>query len=60
MIVLHIAKSETPSRTHYPELPEKYWPFIEQCWSTDPQDRPSMEEADVTIRNELDSLSRTS
>ncbi|KAG1791900.1 kinase-like domain-containing protein [Suillus plorans] len=60
MIVLHIAKSETPSRTRYPELPEKYWPFIEQCWSTDPRDRPSTDEADVTIRNEFDSLSRTS
>ncbi|KAG2046582.1 kinase-like protein [Suillus hirtellus] len=60
MIVLHIAKSETPSRTHYPELPEKYRPFIEQCWSTDPRDRPSTEEADVTIRNEFDSLSGTS
>ncbi|KAG1901446.1 kinase-like domain-containing protein, partial [Suillus fuscotomentosus] len=60
MVVLHISRSERPSRIRYPELPEKYWPFIEQCWSTDPRDHPSMEEADVMIRNEIDSLSRIS
>ncbi|KAG1754677.1 kinase-like protein, partial [Suillus occidentalis] len=58
-IVLCIAKSEKPVRTRYPELPEKYWPFIEKCWSTDPQDRPSTEGADVTIRNEFYALSRS-
>ncbi|KAG1788858.1 kinase-like domain-containing protein, partial [Suillus plorans] len=41
MIFLHLSRSETPSRTHYPELPEKYWPFIERCWSSDPRDRGS-------------------
>ncbi|KAG2073654.1 kinase-like protein [Suillus decipiens] len=58
-IVLCIAKSQTPFRTRYPELPEKYWPLIEQCWSTDPRDRPSTEGADVRIRNEYYSLSRS-
>ncbi|KAG1873606.1 kinase-like protein [Suillus subalutaceus] len=57
-IVLCIAKSQTPSRSRYPELPEQYWQFIEQCWSTDPRDRPSTEGADVTIRNDFYSLSR--
>ncbi|KAG2138075.1 kinase-like protein, partial [Suillus bovinus] len=57
-VVLCIAKSETPSRSRYPELPEQYWTFIEQCWSTDPQARPSTEGVDVTIRNEFYSLSR--
>ncbi|KAG2138078.1 kinase-like domain-containing protein [Suillus bovinus] len=57
-IVLCIARSETPFRSRYPELPEKYWTFIEQCWSTNPRDRPSTEGADVTIRNEFYSLSR--
>ncbi|KAG2115777.1 kinase-like domain-containing protein [Suillus discolor] len=57
-IVLCIARSETPSRARYPELLEKYWTFMEQCWSTDPRDRPSTEGADVTIRNEYYSLSR--
>ncbi|KAG2047498.1 kinase-like protein, partial [Suillus hirtellus] len=60
MVVPYVSRSERPSRTHYPELLEKYWPFIEQRWSTDPQDRPSTEEVDVMIRNEIDSLSRIS
>ncbi|KAG2128969.1 kinase-like protein [Suillus clintonianus] len=58
-IVLCIARSEKPSRSRYPELPAKYWEFIEQCWSTDPRDRPSTEGADVVIRNEFYSLSRS-
>ncbi|KAG1797210.1 kinase-like domain-containing protein [Suillus subaureus] len=58
-IILCIAKSQTPSRFRYAELPEQHWQFIEQCWSTDPRDRPSTEEADVTIRNEYDALSRS-
>ncbi|KAG1805364.1 kinase-like domain-containing protein [Suillus variegatus] len=57
-IVLCIAKSQTPSRSRYPELPENYWQLIEKCWSTDPQDRPSTEGADVMIRNEFYSLLR--
>ncbi|KAG2343707.1 kinase-like protein [Suillus weaverae] len=58
-IVLCIAKSEMPSRSRYPVLPEKYWEFIERCWSTDPRDRPSTEGADAMIRNEFYSLSRS-
>ncbi|KAG2036651.1 kinase-like protein, partial [Suillus americanus] len=57
-IILCIAKSQTPSRSRYPELAEQYWKFIEQCWSTHPQDRPSTEGADTAIRNEFYSLSR--
>ncbi|KAG2036655.1 kinase-like domain-containing protein [Suillus americanus] len=57
-IILCIAKSQTPSRSRYPELAEQYWQFIEQCWSTDPRDRPSTEGADTAIRNEFYSLSR--
>ncbi|KAG1848904.1 kinase-like domain-containing protein [Suillus subluteus] len=59
-IILCIAKSQTPSRFRYHELPERYWEFIEQCWSTDPQDRPSTEGVDTAIRNEFYSLSRPS
>ncbi|KAG2341783.1 kinase-like protein [Suillus weaverae] len=58
-IVLCIAKSQMPSRSRYPELPERYWQFIEQCWSTDPRERPSTERADTVIRNEFYSLSRS-
>ncbi|KAG2156412.1 kinase-like domain-containing protein [Suillus clintonianus] len=57
-IILCIARSEKPSRSRYPVLPEKYWEFIEKCWSTDPRDRPSTEAADGMIRNEFHSLSR--
>ncbi|KAG1805173.1 kinase-like protein [Suillus subaureus] len=53
-IVLCIARSEQPSRARYPEIPEKYWTFMEQCWSTNPRDRPSTKGVDVTIRNEFD------
>ncbi|KAG1870956.1 kinase-like domain-containing protein [Suillus tomentosus] len=56
-IILCIAKSQMPSRYRYPELPEQYWSFIEQCWSTHPWDRPSTEGADTAIRNEFYSLS---
>ncbi|KAG0703871.1 kinase-like domain-containing protein [Suillus ampliporus] len=58
-IILCIAKSETPSRSRYPALPDKYWHIIEQCWSTDPQERPSTEGVDGDIRNEFYSLSRS-
>ncbi|KAG1858631.1 kinase-like domain-containing protein [Suillus tomentosus] len=58
-IVRCVARSETSSRARYPELPEKYWAFMERCWSTNPRDRPSTEEVDITIRNEFDSLSRS-
>jgi serine/threonine protein kinase len=58
-IILCIAQSQSPSRARYPELPEKYWPFLEQYWSTDPQDRPSTEGANSMIKNEYYSLSRS-
>ncbi|KAG2036658.1 kinase-like domain-containing protein [Suillus americanus] len=57
-IILCIAKSQTPSRSRYLELPEQYWQFIEQCWSTYPWNRPSTEGADTAISNEFYSLSR--
>ncbi|KAG2087449.1 kinase-like domain-containing protein [Suillus discolor] len=56
-IILCIVKSQTPPRFRYPELPEQYWPIIEQCWSTDPRDRPSTKGADTTISNEFNLLS---
>ncbi|KAG0703881.1 kinase-like domain-containing protein, partial [Suillus ampliporus] len=58
-IILCIAKSETPSRSRYPALPDKYWHFIEQCWSTNPQDRPSTGRVDQMVRNESHLLSRS-
>ncbi|KAG2073674.1 kinase-like protein [Suillus decipiens] len=58
-IVLCIARSEKPYRDRYPELPEKYWTFIEECWSPDPWDRPSTRGADAVIRKEFYSLSKS-
>jgi serine/threonine protein kinase len=58
-IILCIAQSQSPSRARYPELPENYWPVLEQYWSTDPQDRPLTERATAMIRNEYYSLSRS-
>ncbi|KAG0707570.1 kinase-like domain-containing protein [Suillus ampliporus] len=52
-IILCIAKSEMPSRSRYPAQPDKYWHFIEQCWSADPQDRPSTNRVNEVIRNEF-------
>ncbi|KAG1747625.1 kinase-like domain-containing protein, partial [Suillus lakei] len=51
-------RSQTPSRSRYPVLPEKYWELIERCWSTHPWDRPSTKGVDEEIRNEYCSLSR--
>ncbi|KAG1752440.1 kinase-like domain-containing protein [Suillus paluster] len=58
-IILCIAKSEKPSRSRYPALPDQYWHIIEQCWSTDAQERPSTERVNEVIRNEFYSLSKS-
>ncbi|KAG1794073.1 kinase-like domain-containing protein [Suillus subaureus] len=58
-IVLCIARSEKPSRARYSELSEQYWTLMEQCWSTDPRDRPSTKGVDAMIGNEFYSLSRS-
>ncbi|KAG1748387.1 kinase-like protein [Suillus paluster] len=56
-IMLCMVKLEKPSRSRYPEQPDKYWDLIEQCWSTDPLKRPSTEGIDEVIKNEFLSLS---
>ncbi|KAG2060305.1 kinase-like protein [Suillus hirtellus] len=45
-IILRIARSQMSSRPSDPKLPERYWQFMEQCWSTNPQNRPLSEGAD--------------
>ncbi|KAG0701412.1 kinase-like protein [Suillus ampliporus] len=52
-VILCIAKSEKPPRSRYPAMPDKYWHIIEQCWSSDPQGRPSTERVDEVVRNEF-------
>ncbi|OAX34914.1 WD40 repeat-like protein [Rhizopogon vinicolor AM-OR11-026] len=46
-----------PSRSRYPAISDKYWDFIEECWSSLPQDRPSTERVVEVIMDEFDSLS---
>ncbi|KAG2349256.1 kinase-like protein [Suillus weaverae] len=58
-IILCIAKSQKPCRSRYPVLPDEHWKIIEQCWSTDPQVRPSTEKVDGEIKNEFQALSRS-
>jgi len=49
-----------PSRSRYPAISDKYWYFIEECWSAATHDRPSAERVAEVIRDELDSLSGNS
>ncbi|KAG2156409.1 kinase-like domain-containing protein [Suillus clintonianus] len=55
-IIGWIAQSKKPDRTRYPDVLDKYWQFIERCWSTVPQDRPSTKQVEIEIRNEFSSL----
>ncbi|KAG1797209.1 kinase-like domain-containing protein [Suillus subaureus] len=58
-IIWAMQRLEKPSRSRYLVLPEKYWEFIERCWSIDPRNRPSTKRADAVIRNEFDLLSNS-
>jgi len=51
-----------PDRSRYPAISDKYWYFIEQCYSNVPEDRPSAGGILETIKDELqlESLSKTS
>ncbi|KAG1863252.1 kinase-like domain-containing protein [Suillus subalutaceus] len=42
-IVLMKYNAEIPSRVKYPSCNDAHWNFIEECWSTDPLMRPSVE-----------------
>ncbi|OAX35105.1 kinase-like protein [Rhizopogon vinicolor AM-OR11-026] len=45
-----------PSRSRYPAFSDKYWHFIEECWSAAAQERPSAERVVEVISDEFDSL----
>jgi hypothetical protein len=45
-----------PARVHYDPVSDKYWQFIEECWSSDAQHRPSTERVVEVVRDELDLL----
>lgn len=58
-VIQHIGNGAKPMRSRYPAFSDNYWHFIEECWSTAPQDRPLAEKVVRMIRDELDSLSRS-
>ncbi|OAX37749.1 kinase-like protein [Rhizopogon vinicolor AM-OR11-026] len=58
-VILCIGSRIKPLRSSYPAFSDKYWNFIEECWSTAIQDRPSAEKVAEMIKDELDALSRS-
>ncbi|KAJ8589062.1 kinase-like protein [Rhizopogon salebrosus TDB-379] len=56
-IIRCIYTLEKPARSRYPAISDKYWHFIEQCWSGEPQERPPTERVVEVVRDELDLLS---
>ncbi|OAX38599.1 kinase-like protein [Rhizopogon vinicolor AM-OR11-026] len=59
-VIRSIYTGERPDRSRYPVFSDKHWRFIEECWSTAAQDRPSTERVVEMIREELDLLSSSS
>jgi serine/threonine protein kinase len=58
-VIQRIGNGVKPLRSHYPAFSDKYWYFIEECWSAAPQDRPLAERVVRVIRDELDLLSHS-
>jgi hypothetical protein len=54
MVYRNITTSVKPTRTRYDPVPDKYWQFIEECWRTDPQHRPSTERVVQMVRDEFE------
>ncbi|OAX35470.1 kinase-like protein [Rhizopogon vinicolor AM-OR11-026] len=59
-VVVAIATGVKPLRSYYPLFSDTYWHFIEECWSSEPQDRPVAERLVEVIRDGLKSLSTSS
>ncbi|OAX32268.1 kinase-like protein, partial [Rhizopogon vinicolor AM-OR11-026] len=55
-VILSISTGIKPSRSLYPAFSDKYWYFIEECWSA-AKERPSAERVVEVISDEFDSLS---
>jgi hypothetical protein len=54
---MSISNGKKPNRSRYPPVSDKYWDFIEHCWSNAPEDRPSAGSAVEVTMDELESLS---
>jgi len=59
-VIRCIYTEEKPDRSRYPALSEKYWDFIEECWSTATHDRPSTDRVVQVISDELNLLTSSS
>ncbi|KAG1803967.1 kinase-like domain-containing protein [Suillus subaureus] len=58
-VIQRIGSGVKPLRSRYPVFSDKYWYFIEECWSTVPQDRPLAERVVRAIGDEQDLLSHS-
>ncbi|KAG1870906.1 kinase-like domain-containing protein, partial [Suillus subluteus] len=58
-VIQRIGSGVKPLRSRYPAFSDKYWHFIEECWSTAPQDRPLAERVVRVIEDEQDLLSHS-
>ncbi|OAX41300.1 kinase-like protein [Rhizopogon vinicolor AM-OR11-026] len=56
VVTVHISTGVKPSRSLYPAFSDKYWHFIEECWSAATQERPSTERVVEVISDEFDLL----
>jgi hypothetical protein len=50
---MSIFNGKKPDRSRYPVVSDKYWDFIEHCWSNAPENRPSAGSAVELTREEL-------
>ncbi|OAX37488.1 kinase-like protein [Rhizopogon vinicolor AM-OR11-026] len=55
-VITSIVTRVKPYRTRYALVPDKYWYFIERCWETVTQNRPSIEQVVHAISAELSLL----
>ncbi|KAG1867760.1 kinase-like domain-containing protein [Suillus subluteus] len=58
-VIQRIGNGVKPLRSRYPAFSDKHWHFIEECWSTAPQDRPLAERVVRVIEDEQDLLSHS-
>jgi serine/threonine protein kinase len=55
-VIQRIGSGAKPLRSRYPVFSDKYWHFIEECWSNTPQDRPLTEKLIRVIEDEQNLL----
>ncbi len=50
-VVIAVSRGQVPNRKSYPELHEEdpFWPLLNKCWNTEPEERPDMKELYETV-----------